>query len=132
MTGADIAGVINDAKIKVYLKSYQAGKTGYKYDKSSFMIALKEAITESRSYGKTNLDEIAWSFIILHKNQFSPAATDNVIDFMDFNPESNPAITVESRVHNGYDEYLFNVLKERINLKWEEYIKKEKNETIQS
>ncbi len=132
MTGADIAGVINDAKIKVYLKSYQAGKTGYKYDKSSFMIALKEAITESRFYGKTNLDEIAWSFIMLHKNQFSPAATDNVIDFMDFNPESNPAITVKSRIHNGYDEYLFNVLKERINLKWEEYIKKEKNETIRS
>lgn len=115
LTGADISGIINDAKMFVYLEEVDRMGTDKRYTVKNFKPALLKAIDESRPYGETNMDDIASCFISLYENKFMPAAKRNILDFSDFHPKELQCITSACKENNGYDELLYELIKERVN-----------------
>ena len=122
LTGADIDGIVNDAKSEIFRSNFGTVRPeAVKYRAGEFFRALCQAVDESCTYGETNLDDIARSFIDLRKNRFLPASSNHIITFDEFDPAGEEAVAGSFRgEENGYDERLFELLKSRINRIWQQ------------
>jgi SpoVK/Ycf46/Vps4 family AAA+-type ATPase len=121
LIGADIDGIVHDAMAQVYFDNnkmkYAPGE--YKYKKNQFKEALKAAIDDTKTYGETNISDIAECYISLYENKFKPAAGDDreriLINFSSFNPKRDPAIDLADKKPDNYNAVLFNKIKTEIN-----------------
>jgi SpoVK/Ycf46/Vps4 family AAA+-type ATPase len=127
LTGADIDGIVKDALKAIYIKKYESNiQTSYKISKEEMKNALLKALDETKTYGETNLADIAKCFISLYENKFLPASGDDkdrvLFDFCDFKKEREDAIerTKDSGI-NLYDGVLFDTIKEEINMQMRQY-----------
>lgn len=89
-SGADIAGLIEKAK-NIYILKYSKSSSEYVFESDRFILSLKEAVKETRTYGETNLDDIVKCFVQLKKNNFFSASSDVVMPY------------------EGYDEIRYNM-----------------------
>lgn len=121
LIGADIEGIINDAVKNIYLEKYNKTiNSYYRISKVEMKEALLRAINNTKTYGETNLSEIALCWIRLYENKFNSAAGDDknriLFKFTDFDKERENAIDKEkSSDLNLYDGVLFDTLKTEIN-----------------
>lgn len=87
--GSDIAQLINSAKC-IYFNHQQNKANGKVVIQTTYFVeCLKEAMTQMRSYGETNLEQIALCYAQLATNNFVPASAHELIPF------------------KGYDEWQF-------------------------
>lgn len=87
--GSDIAHLINSAKCLYFNQSRHEAKGKIVIQTNDFIKCLKEAIKHLRSYGETNLEQIALCYAQLATNNFTPASDYELIPF------------------KGYDEWQF-------------------------
>lgn len=108
MTGADIEGVVSDAKAIVYFSSSSSTKQceQQKYSVSVFKRALQEAVLAARPYGETNREDIVKCLFALAKNRFAPSSSSNIIDLADVDIYQH-SIRARNIKANHYDELLF-------------------------
>lgn len=87
--GSDIAQLINSAKC-IYFNRQQNKADGKVVIQTAYFVeCLKEAMTQMRSYGETNLEQIALCYAQLATNNFVPASAHELVPF------------------KGYDEWQF-------------------------
>lgn len=125
MTGADIQGIVDDAKFLVYLDSLnhkQNNASGYLYKVEPFKQALKDSIMEAQTYGETDMDKIVECLFGLARNHFAPSSKTNLIDIRKVNIRKKTIDDYAGEV-NGYDELLYKQIQEMI----EEYQLEEQN-----
>lgn len=85
-TGSDIEQLIKNAKVK-YLNNYVFKADGgnssndAEFDSDLFIVCLTQAIKEIRTYGETNLDDIAKCYAQLAANNFKSASSNMVLPF---------------------------------------------------
>lgn len=117
LTGADIDGLVNDAKAEIFRKDFGSSHPdAVKYRADDFFRALRQAVDDTCTYGETNLGDIARSFILLRENRFLPASTAQIISFDEYDADADVPVQGGFRgPENGYDELLFEALKGRIN-----------------
>lgn len=121
LTGADIDGIINDAVKSIYLEKHnKIIDTNYKISKKEMKEALLRTITETKTYGETNLRDIALCWINLYENKFNAASGNDkdrvIFEFTDFVKGRENAIEKEKDSNsNLYDGVLFDSLKNEIN-----------------
>lgn len=127
LTGADISSIIKEAKFRVNSK-LQPANGNVVYDHHSIVKAVKEIIKKFRSYGETNLSDIAKCFFSLFKNQFEPASGNCILDFKQFDEDMLvyiPSSYIEERggktefistnILCRYDTVLYNTIVGAIN-----------------
>lgn len=113
VTGADIEGIVDDAK---YLCYNESGGTCEVYDALHFGRALRRAADDVQTYGQTDMHRIAECLLRLAENQFAPAAGSGLFNLADIDVR---ALTVApyKGPHNGYDELLYAAVEKEINYK---------------
>lgn len=111
MTGADIQGIVDDAKFLVYLERNKHGQTPYLYMAQPFRKALERAVVDARTYGETDMEKIVECLLQLAQNQFAPSSETNVIDIRKVNVKKMEIPAYEGRI-NGYDELLYKRIRE--------------------
>lgn len=111
VTGADIEGIVDDAK---YLCYNESGGTCEVYDGPRFAKALRRAADDVQTYGQTDMHRIAECLLRLAENQFAPAAGTGLIDLAEVDVR---AITMPpySGPRNGYDELLYAAIEKELN-----------------
>lgn len=87
--GSDIAQLINSAKCIYFNRQHNKSNGKVVIQTAHFAECLKEAMTQMRSYGETNLEQIALCYAQLATNNFVPASAHELIPF------------------TGYDEWQF-------------------------
>ncbi len=124
MTGADIEGIVSDAKFLVYLDTRSHAnhvQTSYAYMAQPFKKALKTAVLDARTYGETDMDKVVECLLLLGKEQFVPSSATNVVDISKVNARRMEIPPFEG-TPNGYDELLYKKIKETLEeLKSERY-----------
>ena len=124
MTGADIEGIVSDAKFLVYLDTRSHAnhvQTSYAYMAQPFKKALKAAVLDARTYGETDMDKVVECLLLLGKEQFVPSSATNVVDISKVNARRMEIPPFEG-TPNGYDELLYKKIKETLEeLKSERY-----------
>lgn len=108
MTGADIQGIVDDAKFYYYanaVNSSSGNRQNYVYDSVGFRDALIKAIDESRTYSETDMPRVVNTLFKLAENQFYPSSKGDVVDLrkVDYREHKIPAY---SGPYNGYDELM--------------------------
>ena len=78
VTGADIEAIIEGAKRRIY---HSGTKSTVVFTRNAFNEALKETISETRTYGETNLLDMVKCFVQLCKDNFSCVGEKEVIPF---------------------------------------------------
>lgn len=115
LTGADIEGIVSDAKAIVYFNttsdSTQIGKQ--KYAAPAFKKALQEAVLAARPYGETNKEDIVKCLLSLARNRFAPSSSTNIIDMDDVDVQE---MTIKEKIieSNHYDELLLQQIRETL------------------
>lgn len=129
-TGADLVSLLKEAKFLVrsrnhelddYTLSLQRKSCRFSQDdfKKAFLDLCKgeNGVQEFLSYGETNLVDIVDCFITLSENQFSPASSQEILNFNNFDLQeyvySNGQHTA---LENAYDETMYLTLVGAINL----------------
>lgn len=84
-TGADIDQLIKEAK-NLYLLNYSGANSNApsddaEFDSNGFAECLKAALKEIKTYGETNLEDIAKSYAQLAVNNFNNASSDCILPF---------------------------------------------------
>lgn len=116
VTGADIQGIVDDAKAYAYTDR-ERNKTAHpkiKYHAEKFRIYLQLAIRECHPYGETNIDDVALSILDMAKNQFAPSADDCIVSIKEVNIKEHTIGAFKGQ-HNGYDELLYNAIVNSLN-----------------
>lgn len=116
MTGADIEGIVEDAKFLVYLDATDGGKSvqsPYAYMAQPFRRALEEAALEARTYGETDMEKVAECLLQLARNQFAPSSDTNLVNIRKVNVKKMDLGAYEGTI-NGYDELLFKCIREAL------------------
>lgn len=80
-TGADIEQLISKAKIK-YLNKF--GKV-VSFESDKFEECLKESLIEMKTYGETNLEDIALCYSLLATNNFTAVSGSELVPFDGYN-----------------------------------------------
>lgn len=147
LTGSDIHGINQETLRKLLLAEYGGALADYEendaagcyeileqnfkrkkivqkiYNKEEYGRMLRQAIDEARTYGETNLKDIAECYIGLHANNFSPVSNKKnvLIPFEAYDVErEQPVDTGEvmvRRLHGGsrYDSRMYQVIGDKIN-----------------
>lgn len=114
VTGADIAGIVEDAKSIVYADNYSKGIVNeVKYTSDSFKKALYMAIMESHPYGETNMNDIVIALFGISKHRFAPSSMENILNINDVDCSAK-TIGPFIGENNGYDDKLYNCIKKNI------------------
>ncbi len=79
-TGADISSVIDKAK-NIYINKGYSSSGMFVFESEKYLECLRDAISETRTYGETNLDDIVRCFVQLKTNNFFSASSDIVMPF---------------------------------------------------
>lgn len=114
MTGADIKGIVEDAKFAYYNHHWRnTPSADGTYRPELFRKELEDAIMDVQTYGETDMEKIVTCLLDLSKNMFAPASSSNIIDIRKVNPRE---ITIPpfSGHPNGYDEYLYERIQKQI------------------
>ena len=126
LTGADIEGIVADAKSLVFFDTRENGlQVGdVKYSADTFRRALESAILEVRPYGETNKEDIVKCLTALVRNRFAPASATNLIDVSKVDLHAADLPPYQGRI-NHYDEKLY----AQVSTTWHEMkeAQKEKN-----
>lgn len=114
MTGADIEGIIEDAKFSYYNRHWRNNPSAdgiYRAD--LFRRELEDAIMDVQTYGETDMEKIVTCLLDLSKNMFAPASSSDIIDIRKVDPRK---ITIPQYAGqpNGYDEYLYQHIQKQI------------------
>lgn len=80
LTGSDIASLIEKAKTLYLFQEYPSSKS-VEFESTHFMDCLKKALQEMRTYGETNLEDIARCYATLVKNNFVSASENILMPF---------------------------------------------------
>ena len=115
LTGADIEAVIEHAKRKLYSTSKQNLCGDYIFNEDDFRCQLVLSLSCVKTYGETNANDIAKTFINLKLNNFSPAGGTTIFTLDDFNLEKG----IIEKEHDpeevgNYNSRLFLLVKERV------------------
>ena len=113
LTGADIEGIVEDAKFIIYRAFKGIRPNGPVYTRDLFRKALFQAIDEVQSYGETDMDRIADCLIRLAKNQFAPASETNLINLRNVDTRRKTIPEYEG-ARNGYDELLYEAIRNEL------------------
>lgn len=115
LTGADIEAVIEHAKRKLYSTSKQNLCGDYIFSEDDFRRQLVLSLSCVKTYGETNANDIAKTFINLKLNNFTPAGGTTIFTLDDFNLETG-IIEKEhdSEKVGNYNSRLFLLVKERV------------------
>lgn len=130
--GADIEQLIAKAKTR-YLHpkdvcQKQQGDFAV-FDSSRFIICLREALKEMRTYGETNLKDIARCFSQLSRNNFVSASENSIIPFTGYNEfcfsqnkngklydlGNQEGVWRVEHLQSQYDQQLYYVIRNAIN-----------------
>ena len=113
MTGADIQGVVDDAKFLIFSKLSSQNQSDLNiplYNAQLFRKALEQAVLDARTYGETDMEKIVECLLLLAQNQFAPSSETNVVDISKVNVKKMEMPIYEGET-NGYDELLFKRIK---------------------
>ena len=114
VTGADIAGIVEDAKSIVYAENYsKGGGNEVKYTSDSFKKALYMAIMESHPYGETNMNDIIIALFGISKHRFAPSSKEYILNVNDVDCAAKTIGPFIGK-NNGYDDKLYNCIKKSI------------------
>ena len=80
-TGADIEQLISRAKIK-YLNKFGRVKS---FEQDKFKECLKDSLIEMKTYGETNLEDIALCYSLLATNNFTAVSGSELVPFDGYN-----------------------------------------------
>lgn len=132
--GSDIAQIISNAKCAYFSRSYAKGED-FVFSSAEFKECLKEAIKGLRSYGETNLEQIALCYSQLATNNFTPASTTVLLPFSGYDEwgykrsvktKGKEAVLYKavggSVFSNRYDNQLFQTISRALNDMAEEII----------
>lgn len=142
-TGADIDQLIKIAK-NLYIMKYKDYKGDAVFDSAKFKECLEESIKEIKTYGETNLDDIAKCYAQLAINNFNNASSNCILPFKGYDElayisaKSNEDIYLYdlNRVNNSeekeyynhltsdYDRCLYIILRNTINLLSKEIVRR--------
>lgn len=125
-TGADIEQLIVKAKTK-YLNKYGMVAS---FESDKFEECLMEALTELRTYGETNLEDVAFCYSLLATNNFTAVSDSVIVPFDGYNElamyvkggEKKPKLYVldDEDKHienlNQYDKQLYLTVRNTLNL----------------
>lgn len=108
-TGADIENVLKHAK-EIYIlneRNYNINNSDYVYDTEFFKACLEEAIMEIKTYGETDLMNIASCYAGLAYNNFTPASCAEIMPFRGYNEtrirkEDNRIVLYEYEPENNF------------------------------
>ena len=115
LTGADIEAVIEHAKRKLYSTSKQNLCGDYIFSEDDFRRQVVLSLSCVKTYGETNANDIAKTFINLKLNNFTPAGGTTIFTLDDFNLEKG----IIEKEHDpeevgNYNSRLFLLVKERV------------------
>lgn len=140
-TGADIDQLIKIAK-NLYIMKYKDYKGDAVFDSTKFKECLEESIKEIKTYGETNLDDIAKCYAQLAINNFNNASSNCILPFKGYDElayiSANEDIYLYdlNRVNNSeekeyykhltsdYDRCLYIILRNTINLLAKEIVRR--------
>lgn len=124
LTGADVESIIEMSKKRIYIKrldrasSDELNNGHIVYDENEFKEAIIESLERVRSYGETNMYDIASCFLGLAKRNFEPAG--NIlfsVDLLDLNKgEFKKPENFSSQ--STYDKNLFERLESMVLEQW--------------
>ena len=119
VTGADIQGIVDDAKAFAYTdrENNHTTDSTVKYRAEEFKIYLQRAIRESHPYGETNIEDVALSLMDMAKNQFAPSADNGIISIHEVNLKEHTVGSFKGQ-NNGYDELLYIAIVNTLNNKY--------------
>lgn len=135
-TGADIENVIKRAQERYILKG--TGISGsFVYDTKGFKEELEKAIEEVKTYGETNLENIASCYARMACNNFSPASKSDLMPFEgydEYRKNGDLYILYQMQkeeeyikgIRHGYDRCLFCTIRNVLNRDREEILKTKK------
>ena len=113
LTGADIEAVIEHAKRKLYCTKMLDEKCCI-FSEDNFRKQIVLSLAMVKTYGETNADDIAKTFISLKKNNFTPAGDKPIISLDDFDLDTGKINDGKSQVEDAYDIKLMNLVKTRV------------------
>ncbi len=132
-TGADIGNVIKSAK-EMYALSFENKRdSGFVYDSLYFKNCLEDAIRNIRTYGETDLVNIACCYAGLAFNNFMPASQNDIMPFAGYDELRQKdgkllLYEAEKEFNNEYDECLFKMMRNVLNNHGEYIIRKRRGE----
>lgn len=123
LSGADISAIIKEAKFKANQGQQEENCI---YEKEKFLKIVTDVIQDFKTYGETNLINLAKSFYTLNKNQVESASGSCVLDFSNFDEEELKYVPsdkekdyvdekISDKDDNRYDKVLYNTLVGAIN-----------------
>lgn len=113
LTGADIEGIVADAKTLTYYDCSDTNCGPVKYKKQSFKKYLEKAIDLSRPYGETNREDIAKCLLALAKYRFAPSSSNSLLDLSHVDWR-NCSINDDTKRQDVYDDKLFRMVVESL------------------
>ena len=135
-TGADIEQLIVKAKT-IYLNKYGMVAS---FQSNKFEECLKRAFTDLKTYGETNLEDVAFCFSLLATNNFTAVSDSDIVPFEGYNElamyvkggEKIPKLYVlddeDEHIKNlgKYDKQLYLTVRNTLNLLSDVIIKKKR------
>ena len=80
-TGADIENLIKSAQKHYVLHHSSIHGQNTEYDSETFILCMKQVLPDMRTYGETNLDDVAIGFAVMAHNNFLPASDASLMPF---------------------------------------------------
>lgn len=126
LSGADISAIIKEAKFKANQGQQGDEEGNCIYEKEKFLKIVTNVIQDFKTYGETNLINLAKSFYTLNKNQVESASGSCILDFSNFDEEELKYVPsdkekdyvdvkISDKDDNRYDKVLYNTLVGAIN-----------------
>jgi len=128
LSGADISSIIKEAKFKANYELRGEEEKKCIYEKNRFLEIVYDIIKHFKTYGETNLINLAKSFYTLNKNQVEAASGSCVLDFDNFDEDELkyvPSLSDKDKKfwvdkigdgdNNRYNQVLYNTLVGAIN-----------------
>lgn len=115
MTGADIEGIVDDAKFAYYRRCRRDGAeaAGGIYRPGLFKEELKKAVLDVQTYGETDMEKIVKCLFDLARNRFAPASSSSLVDIRGVDPQNIVMPPMPERLR-GYDRRLYERIKQRV------------------
>lgn len=114
MTGADIEGIVEDAKFSYYNRYWRNNPSADGiYRPDLFRREIENAIMDVQTYGETDMEKIVTCLLDLSKNKFAPASSSDLVDIRCVDPRKI-AVPPYAGQSNGYDEHLYDHIQKQI------------------
>lgn len=132
-TGADIETLIKTAKEKYLEQKFHIDRNGFVYDTTCFERSLRSAIQETKTFGETNLMDLAVCYAAMAVNSFRPASRTFIMPFDGYDETRKDALySLENEKEHlkelqfDYDRCLYSSVRNLLNSRSEEIIEKRK------